>query len=163
MRHPPAFQIEVTVGRAWRRALAALVWLACASLLWWLHGHLAVPSWPWAVAVAGAALLPVWAVRWHLLKQAPQSLRWDGQLWLLDTAGQRGNEARQGRLHVLLDFDAWLLLRFAELPPRRFKRRHLVLSRAELPQQWHQLRSTIYSAAGSSAAEPATKALPDDH
>lgn len=151
MRHPPAFQAEVAPGRAWCLAWALLVTLASASGLAWLQQQTSLPQ----VVLLLAAPLGLLAA-WRLRRQPPQSLRWDGQTWLLGPAAGRGAESRQGSLRPMLDLGGWLLLRFADRPERRFGqgRSYLALSRADLPQQWPLLRLTLYSAAGR--AEPAS-------
>lgn len=153
MRHPPAFQADVAAGRAWCLAWALLVMLASASLLAWCLAMTDLPA-----VFAGLAVLPAaWAGR-RLMRQAAQSLRWDGQVWWLDAAARRGSETRQGSLRPMLDLGDWMLLRFCERPERRFGqgRRYLALSRADMPQQWPPLRLTLYSAAGlaGSASQP---------
>jgi len=144
MRHPPAFQVEVAPGRAWCLAWALLVMLASASVLAWLVALLSVSP-----ALLLLAPLPgLWA-GWQLQHQLPQSLRWDGQTWLLGRAADRGSETRQGSLKPSLDLGAWMLMRFEDRPVRRFGlgRSYLALSRADMPQQWPLLRLTLYSAA----------------
>ncbi|TDP71452.1 hypothetical protein [Roseateles toxinivorans] len=150
MRHPPAFQVEVASGRAWCLAWALLVMLASASVLAWLQQWMNLP-----LVILLLAFLPGLLAGWRLQRQPLQSLRWDGQTWLLGQAASRGGETRQGSLRPMLDLGGWLLLRFADRPERRFGqgRSYLALSRADMPQQWPLLRLTLYSAAGPS--EPA--------
>lgn len=145
MRHPPAFQAEVAPGRAWCLAWALLVTLASASLLAWLLLRLGLPVATLLLAAPTGLL-----AGWSLQRQPALSLRWDGQTWLLGPAASRGSEPRQGSLRPMLDLGAWMLLRFDPRPERRFHqgRSYLALSRADMPQQWPQLRLTLYSAAG---------------
>jgi len=144
MRHPPSFQAEVAPGRAWCLAWGLLVALASASLLAWLMAWLNLP----AALLLLAPLPGLWAGR-QMRHQPPQSLRWDGQAWLLGPATDRGSESRRGRLRPLLDLGAWMLLRFDDGPERRFGLRcsHLALSRVDIPLEWPLLRVTLYSGA----------------
>lgn len=150
MRHPPAFQIDVRMGRAWRWAVSVLTAASAASFLWWFAWlwHPRTASLPLGALLIGAISTLVAVLLERRLHQlAPESLRWDGQSWLLGSAASRGNEERQGELLVMLDLGDWLLLRHTDVAPRRFRRHrsYLALSRADLPSQWNVLRATLYS------------------
>lgn len=156
MRHPPAFQIDVRMGRAWRWALSMLTVLSAANLLWWLISLLRLQNAsPIALAllIGSLALPAAYFSGRGLRRQKPRSLRWDGQIWLLRSDASPGGEERQGELRAMLDLGDWMLLRHTDLAPRRFRRgtRYLALSRADLPQQWHVLRGTLYSTADHTA------------
>ncbi len=133
-----------------------MVWSA-ASLLWWLISltHLLDTS-PIALALLiGSLALPVAYFSGRgLRRQKPRSLRWDGQIWLLKSGASPGGEERQGELRAMLDLGDWMLLRHTDLVSHRYRRgtRYLALSRADLPQQWHVLRGTLYSTADHASA-----------
>ena len=77
----------------------------------------------------------------------PRRLRWDGQAWWLAELGP--DDAMQGetqvQLAVLIDLDAWLLLRAHPGP------RWLPLSRAQQAPYWSALRATIFAAPGGAS------------
>lgn len=150
MRHPPAFQIDVRVGRVWCWALSMLTVLSTANLLWWLMSLLSpryVPPILQALLAGSLSVLAAYFSGRGLRRQTPRSLRWDGQIWLLGSVANRGSEKRQGELRVMLDLGDWMLLRHTDLAPRRLMRgtSYLALSRADLPPQWNVLRGTLYS------------------
>jgi len=77
------------------------------------------------------------AYAWRAAAVLPRRLRWDGQAWWLAEPGRDDETAVQ--LAVLIDLDAWLLLRAAPGP------RWLPLSRQQ-QSQWAALRATLFSA-----------------
>ncbi|WP_423283570.1 hypothetical protein [Caldimonas sp. KR1-144] len=82
-----------------------------------------------------------WVASW---RRPPQQLRWDGQEWWLQSLRGR-RVARNGRLAVAVDLDAWLLLRFE---PAATSRRALWLaaSRRRVGADWPSLRRAVYCA-----------------
>lgn len=154
MRHPPAFQVDVKVGRAWCWALVLLLALSLQSLLWWLAGRLSAPAAAtlgWLAPTIGLTLLIAYPA-WQRLRRGPsQSLRWDGQHWFLGGEAERGQERRSGELHAILDFGGWMMLCFIDHAQGRKllrRRSYLALSQADLPARWNLLRSTLYLFAG---------------
>ena len=98
---------------------------------------LQIVAWP-AVMVASLAvpLVACWA--WRAAAVLPRRLRWDGEAWWLDEPGR--DDGPRVQLAVLVDLDAWLLLRASPGP------RWLPLSRRQQQTQWAALRATLFCA-----------------
>ncbi|MFG6431963.1 hypothetical protein ACG00Y_18730 [Roseateles sp. LYH14W] len=79
------------------------------------------------------------AYAWRAAAVLPRRLRWDGQAWWLADADRDEETAVQ--LTVLIDLDAWLLLRASAGP------RWLPLARRQQPH-WGALRATLFTAPG---------------
>jgi len=79
----------------------------------------------------------LWA--WREAAVQPRRLRWVGQAWWLAEPGR--DDETQVQLAVLIDLDAWLLLRSSPGP------RWLPLSRARQPS-WTAQRATLFVASG---------------
>lgn len=149
MRHPPAFQIDVRMGRAWVWGLIILVTLSISSALAWavlLWQHQSVL---WPLFTVGLLALVAIYFEFRRHKAEPPSLRWDGQQWLFAAKSNPGTDMRPGEVRIMLDFGEWLLLRFTEASQHSIGRKHryLALSRVDLVHQWNVLRSTLYSTA----------------
>jgi hypothetical protein len=136
-RHAPAFEIQLSPdpGLGFAAALvgaasgAALV--ACAAMHWGLGLGL------W-LTVAGLLVPAMACLGWRLTRYAPQTLRWDGQVWRLGEAVQD--------VSVAMDLGGWLLLRLSALSGGWRWPRYLALSRVHCGTQWSSLRATLYSA-----------------
>ena len=136
MHAAPPLRVGLARSRGWILFIGALAGLAAPNLITWLLLH-----WqPSAVVIVAAALLvPAAAamggwLAW--LSQAPLVLRWDGATWLCDDV--------PGDARVMVDLDAWLLLRFvpaADALPRRW----IAAARKASDGPWAPLRSALYS------------------
>ena len=115
------------------QGLVALI----ATLAWGGLAATAISHQPlvWPVMLA-APFAAVWA--WRAAAVLPRRLRWDGQArWLSEP--NRADET-QVQLAVLIDLDAWMLLRASPGP------RWLPLSRRQQQAHWTALRATLFSA-----------------
>lgn len=140
MRRTPPLVVWQQPQPAVQAVVVIISLLALGGLAAWAVSHEA-RAWPvgW-MALAGA----VWS--WHASAALPHRLRWDGEAWWLLRAGQDA-EVRVN-LAVLIDLDAWLLLRASPGPC------WLALSR---PQQahWPSLRATLFAAPARTEAPAA--------
>lgn len=75
---------------------------------------------------------------WRAAAVLPRRLRWDGQAWWL--ADSDRDEETAVQLAVLIDLDAWLLLRASPGP------RWLPLARHQQAAHWGALRATLFAA-----------------
>lgn len=134
MRRTPPVVVQVQPQAGVQACVAVLTALAAGGLSAWAVDHQA-RAWPAWLAVPVVA---VWA--WRLAAAVPRRLRWDGQAWWLTEPG-RDDEAPV-RLAVLIDLDAWLLLRATPGP------RWMALSRRQQAAHWGALRATLFAAPG---------------
>jgi hypothetical protein len=140
----PAVQVQVGRDPAARAAVAALLAAGAASIASWaLSVAGASPAAAGLVALVGATAAA--AAGWRRPAAAGQ-LRWDGRAWSLLPAGSSSPE--EGGVRVMIDLDAWMLLRFDGAGRARW----LPLSRAAHRAQWHGLRCALF--AGHAAADP---------
>lgn len=133
MRRTPPVVVHVQPQRAVQLVVALIVTLAAAGLACWVISHQA-RAWP--VLLAAPVLA---ACAWREAAALPRRLRWDGEAWWLAEPGSQQETTVQ--LAVLIDLDAWLLLRAHPGP------RWLPLSRRQQPQ-WGALRATLFAAPG---------------
>ncbi len=136
MRRTPPVVVHLLPQPAVQAAVALIALLAAAGVSAWACAHDA-RAWPVWLGV-----LPVAAAGWRAAAVSARRLRWDGEAWWLSEPG-RGDEAPV-RLAVLIDLDAWLLLRASPGP------HWLPLARGQQPQ-WGALRATLFSAAHGAA------------
>lgn len=134
MHRTPPVVVHLQPQAAVQACVAALVALAAAGLAAWACDH-HPQAWPAWLMLPVAAL---WA--WRLAAVSPRRLRWDGQAWWLAEPGR--DEEAQVQLAVLIDLDAWLLLRAVPGP------RWLPLSRRQQGAHWGALRATLFAAPG---------------
>lgn len=133
MRRTPPVVVQLLPQPAAQAVVAAIAALASGGLAAWASSHHPL-AWPALLAVPPMALYA-----WRAAAVLPRRLRWDGQAWWLATPGRDEETAVQ--LAVLIDLDAWLLLRASPGPC------WLPLSRRQQPQ-WSALRATLFAAAG---------------
>jgi hypothetical protein len=138
MRRTPPVVVHLLPQPVVQGVVASLVLLAAAGLCAWACSH-EPRAWPVWLAV-----LPATAWGWRAAAVARRRLRWDGEAWWL-SAPARDDETMV-RLAVLIDLDAWLLLRASPGP------HWLPLSRGQQPQ-WGALRATLFSAAGGAVRQ----------
>ena len=131
MRRTPPVVVHVQPQPAVQVAVALIAALTVCSLAGWAFSH-EPRAWPALLVIPVAAL---WA--WRASAVLPRRLRWDGQAWWLAEPGR--DDETQVSLAVLIDLDAWLLLRAGPDP------RWLPLSRAQQPT-WTALRATLFAA-----------------
>jgi hypothetical protein len=132
--------VRVTLGRSvgWAAFNSIVAGVAVANAMAWGLLHLDRAAWLALPFGMGAAVATAWLV-WR--SGAPGNLHWDGSAWQL--AGQ------PGEVTLMLDLDAWLLLRFDPLTGRR---RWIAASRQSSQGPWAALRAALYSS--RPAADP---------
>jgi len=134
MRASPACQVSLRRFGAWRIAVIALTVAGAAAMAGWLVGR-DPPAPAGLLMLVSAAALPLFGCAVSLWRVPAHSLRWDGQVWQLDTA--------PGEVSVTIDLGPWMLLRFS---PEGQRRGHwLPVQRRGLEAQWHALRCAVYS------------------
>lgn len=136
MRRTPPVVVHLLPQPTSQTVVALIASLAVGGLAAWAISH-EPRAWPSLLAVPLSA---VWA--WREAAVLPRRLRWDGQAWWLAEPG--GSDETEVQLAVLIDLDAWLLLRAGPRP------RWLPLSRAHQPA-WGALRATLFAAPGGAA------------
>ena len=144
MHAPAEFQLTVSRFGAWRGGLAVsgmVVW--SSAFAWWMATERPLLS-----VAAGFLLLACVAATASLCSLARLPgfvLRWDGGQWQLSRAD---GEPSPGSLQVAIDSGHWLLLHF--VPDRAAHRPSascwLPVQRSGLRHDWHQLRSTLFTA-----------------
>lgn len=143
-RRAPPVHLEAGDDRTWRllRRTCALVVLL-GTLCWCVSAALSAGAWLQPLAVfclAVTAALAAWPRQ--AKGRAGRHLGWDGAQWSLGHA--------PCRLHVRLDFGAWLLLAVEPIAAPG-QRQWLALSRHDHMQRWHALRCALYCAGPHSA------------
>jgi hypothetical protein len=137
MRRTPPVAVHIQRQPAVQAVVALIAALAVAGLAGWAISH-RPQAWP---ALLAAPMVAVWA--WREAAALPRRLRWDGEAWWLAEPDAQDESAV--RLAVLIDLDAWLLLRASPGP------RWLALSRRQQPSTWGALRATLFAAPGGAA------------
>ncbi|WP_457445513.1 hypothetical protein [Roseateles sp. P5_E4] len=132
MRRTPPVVVHLQPQPAVQAFVSCIAALASGGLVAWALSYRAL-AWPILLAVP---LVAWWA--WRMAAVLPRRLRWDGEAWWLDEPGR--DDGPRVQLAVLIDLDAWLLLRASPGP------RWLPLSRTQQPTQWTALRATLFSA-----------------
>ncbi|KQY82837.1 hypothetical protein [Pelomonas sp. Root1444] len=135
MRRTPPVVVWLQPQPAVQAVVAFIAALASAGLAVWALSHQQA-AWPALLSVPAATLYA-----WRAARVAPRRLRWDGQTWWLAESDRAEETAVQ--LAVLIDLDAWLLLRATPGP------RWLPLARLQQAAQWGALRATLFSAPGA--------------
>lgn len=136
MHAAPPLRVGLARSRGWILFIGAIAGLAAANLVAWMLLY----RQPSAAALVAAVLFVPAAVAFavHLAwrRQSPLVLRWDGATWLCDDVA--------GDARVMVDLDAWLLLRF-EPTPDGLPRRWIAAARSASDGPWASLRSALYS------------------
>ncbi len=143
--------VEVAVGADARAAalLAGLAALAAAAFTAWVLAVLDLSALAQAAGGGLAAAAAGGALATWRLRQAtrhPARLRWDGLDWTWAAAADAAPVA--GSLHLILDFDTWVLLRLDGVDRRR---RWAALSRRHHADRWHALRCAVLAHGGDRA------------
>ncbi|CAM3860235.1 hypothetical protein [Roseateles saccharophilus] len=132
MRRTPPVVVQLSPQPAVQAVVALIATLASGGLAVWAISH-QDKAWPVLLVVPFVAL---WA--WWAAAVRPRSLRWDGQArWLAEP--HRDDETAV-QVAVLIDLDAWLLLRAGPGP------RWLARSRHQQAAHWGALRATLFAA-----------------
>jgi hypothetical protein len=129
----------------------------------WLIGGLAVAVWMYQMqqvsALQSSTLMGIslatgaWAA-WRWWHVATGSLEWDGEGW-----HRGGPQAASGQVHVALDLQGFLLLRWrAEIPGPDTN--WIWLERSAAPSRWNDLRRAVYSRAHPEAMTRAEPSAP---
>jgi len=134
MRRTPPVVVQLLPQPAVQAVVACLGLLASGGLVAWALSHHSA-AWP---LLFGVPLAGFYA--WRSAAVLPRRLRWDGQAWWLAEPGQDAETRVQ--LAVLIDLDAWLLLRASPGPC------WLPLSSGQHAAQWGALRATLFAAPG---------------
>ena len=132
MRRTPPLAVQIQPQPAVQAAVAMIVASAAAGLAFLAISHRG-QAWP---ALLLVPVVAAWG--WRAAAAVPRRLRWDGQAWWLAEPGQRDETAV--RIAVLIDLDAWLLLRTSPGP------RWLALARHQQATEWGALRATLFAA-----------------
>lgn len=144
MHASPPFQMAVHRYGVWRAAAVSMVASTTAAVAAWLvHSHVMTLVWAVLCLLVSASV----ALLAHAWRLRPVSLRWDSQRWHLGPLTTTGHEPDAGRLVVVMDFGAWMLLRF--LPDSATMLRPgvwLPVQRLGHEPAWHSLRCTVYCA-----------------
>jgi hypothetical protein len=136
MHAAPPLRVGLARSWGWLFFVGASAGLTAANLLAWMLLYRQPGP---AALVAAALLVPTaaaFAVHLAWRRQAPLVLRWDGATWFCDEV--------PGEARVMLDLDAWLLLRF-EPAPNGLPRRWIAAARSASDGPWASLRSALYS------------------
>jgi hypothetical protein len=124
--------VRVSLGRSagWIAFVAVCVGAALANLTAWVLLRNEAP-----VGVAAAlGLVAAAATAWRLRRFETADLNWDGSEWQWKVSS--------GKVHVALDLDAWMLLRF---DPVDGKRCWIAASRKSAVGPWPALRAALYA------------------
>ncbi|MEO6276812.1 hypothetical protein [Roseateles sp.] len=132
MRRTPPVVVQLQRQPALQAVMACVAALASGGLAAWMLSH--YPSaWP---ALLSIPLVSIYG--WRAAAVLPRRLRWDGQAWWL--ADSDRDEEATVQLTVLIDLDAWLLLRASPGPC------WLPLARHQQAAHWAALRATVFAA-----------------
>ena len=123
--------------------------LAAGAVLVWALLH---AGWAAGPSLATAALMAVLVVGYaaRALRQHPCDLLWDGQVWHAD--GQPGS------LDLMIDLNAWMLLRLR--PVTGGRARWLALTAADAGASIQALRTALYARAPTVDAGIETQVRP---
>ncbi|RZL35430.1 MAG: hypothetical protein EOP35_14080 [Rubrivivax sp.] len=137
MRRTPPVVVQLLPQPAMQAAVALVAALASGGMAAWAMSHRS-SAWP-VLLLMPLVVLYAWRASTVPLRR----LRWDGQAWWLAEPGR--DDEFPVQLAVLIDLDAWLLLRASPGPI------WLPLSRRQQGAAWPALRATLFSAPGAVA------------
>jgi hypothetical protein len=149
----PAVSVRCAGGAAWRAVRVLLPAAAVASVAAWGLGHGGAQGGTWLLGVAITAVA-VAGLAWLSTRPTTVALVWDGRTWSADGTA--------GRLDVMLDLGAWMLLRLrpadgqGRLPPaggEPGRTRWIPCGSAEVGAPWHALRVAAYGRVPAAPAE----------
>ena len=143
MHVAPPVRISLVPDNAWHWGVTVLVAFASGSMTAWLVSHGQAASVSMAVAalvVAGGSGAATWlCMSRHDARTC--SLNWDGATWQWV---QGATAPWVGEVDVMVDFGAWMLLRFAPAAPSRGAAWNAV-SRSAAGPLWPAWRAALYS------------------
>lgn len=141
MRHAPPVRVHIGPDVRVQAVVSAIMGLAVGGLVLTLFQH-AGGAWP-AFALPPLAMV----LAWRAAAVQPRRLRWDGtHWWLSDARPQPGAPDEMAvTVDVVIDLDAWLLLRCAPVGAR-WAALYLPLARSHHGAQWGSLRATLFTA-----------------
>jgi len=114
--------------------------LTSAVLLAWAFNQGLTATWYAAVATAALGLLLGWRALGHT-----GTLSWDGQVWCLHDQGSGNHEDALGEVHVALDVQKALLLRWQPTSDTlHAKPQWLWLGSQSADSRWQDLRRAVY-------------------
>lgn len=147
MHTAPACSTDIPLQRGWPRAIAILVATAAAvGLAWWLIPEQDIAP-PLRLGLAAAALISVGLAVRVAGSAGGRRLRWDGADWWFGRPGEIPDHMEIGRLRVMLDLSAFMLLSFKPLQAQARPRvQWIAVQRRGLDAHWHALRCAVYSA-----------------
>jgi hypothetical protein len=128
-----ALPVRVSLGRSagWIACVALCAGFAATNLAAWLLLHNDAPLSAAVVLGSVTAVLTAWRLhRTH----TTADLNWNGSEWQW--------QGLFGQAHVVLDLDAWMLLRF---DPVQGRRRWIAASRHSATGPWPALRAALYA------------------
>jgi hypothetical protein len=129
---------------AWRVFQALLVGATAAVTLYWASLKLQGADAWFAMPAAWLALAAGAAIQWRLGKVPAGSLQWTGSQWLHQEG--TGPATPIAAPAVMIDLDAWMLLRLTEATAARQVRWRALQRGADLAQ-WACFRAAVYSPA----------------
>ncbi|NML15056.1 hypothetical protein [Azohydromonas caseinilytica] len=151
MHTAPAVHLSLEADTPWRVGLCLLCAAAAATPVIWLVLWLQ-PAPGGALAGGAVAACVTAALLWRGADHGAAALAWDGTQWWLQ--GQGGAQPRAGRVQLMIDFGAWVLLRFMPAPAAQPGTRAcwLALSQARHRPHWHALRCALHAVSSTRAA-----------
>ena len=145
MRASPAFHILIDRFCLWRAAVLAACVAALGVWLAWIVSMQQEFDTTMTAATMIVGFVPI-VVAAKLAHRRPVSLRWDTQSWRFGPADSYGDEPWAGRLHVAIDLDSWMLLKFEHEVTGRYRRVDWIpVQRLGMESSWHALRCAVYS------------------
>lgn len=141
MHTAPPVRMSLVVDSGWQAFSTLAAAIAAANFAAWLSQHARWPAATTAVIAIAAALVAAACAHAGLRRVISGGvLAWDSAQW----SWAAGGEAPcAGNARVMLDLDAWLLLRFEPAAPR--PARWLVATRGMAGAAWPAWRAALYS------------------
>jgi hypothetical protein len=141
MHTAPPVRMSLVADSGWQAFSTLAAAIAAANFAAWLSQHARWPAAVTAVAAIAAALVAAVCAHAGLRRVISGGvLAWDSAQWSW-AAGEEPPCA--GNARVMLDLDAWLLLRFEPAAPR--PARWLVATRGMAGAAWPAWRAALYS------------------
>lgn len=144
MRTAPPVSVHACGGRGWRAVRALLPALAAAACVAWAL-QWAESDGLAAAGSAGVAGVAVALLGWRVAGRRAAELAWDGAQWSVDGV--------PGRLDLMLELPAWLLVRLR--PAAGGAARWVAVSAAEAGAAETLLRAALHAPAPAAAAAAA--------
>jgi len=143
MHTAPPVRMSLVVDGGWQAFSTLAAAIAAANCAAWLSQHARWPAAITAGAAIAAALVAAACVQARLHRVMRGGvLAWDSAQW---SWAAHGETPCAGDARVMLDLDAWLLLRFEPAAPRPARARWLVATRGMAGAAWPAWRAALYS------------------